>query len=162
MKEARKWPHVLVVWILGMALIHQVMSTPYSEIGSVSKGIVLVFLFVAAFLLESRYLPYVGLMPSIVFLFLLGEPEWRTLPFLLKAYIEAGVIVVFLTYMICHTKNRYRIRLNQASFILYSLKTVFPIYISHYVFGSYSHPYFIYSFVFFFVMTWLFYLKDGY
>jgi hypothetical protein len=159
-KNAADWLYALFVPAVFLLLVNYVVSTPYIEITFLNPTVVMVLLFIAAFILESRYMPYVGLLPSALILYGILEYDWSTIPELLKIYAELGLVLCASSFIVYYKKNG-KGPLYNAAFLLYSLKTVFPIYLSFFIFGSFMHPYFLYSFILFTIVSWAVCMEAG-
>jgi hypothetical protein len=149
------WP--AVVSLLFLSLIYLLHSAGSNTISLISSGIILMFLFLAAFFTESRYLPFLGVLPNLFLLYALVLSSSEPTPLILNVYLYAGIIFGLLTYLLNRVKD-LKGNLYQGTFILYSIKTLFPIYLSYYLFGTFTHPFIIFSFVFFAMISWAFYL----
>jgi hypothetical protein len=158
-----------VIFLFFLALFY-VRSTSIAEIDLFSPGLILIIMFFAAFVLESRYVVWFGVLPNLLLLFMITESEWRNVPVLLQLYIIGGFFLGILAYIFFYGRvfgpgkttiygNNHP--LYKATYILYSLKTIFPIYFSYFMLKSYAHPFFIYSFLIVFIITWFLFMIEG-
>lgn len=160
-------PLVLALFFSALFFIH---STSTSEMGLLNYGIVLIVMFFAGFVLESRYVVWVGVLPNIVLLYMATELEWRNVPPLFKLYILGGFFIGVLSFIRFYGNvlgpSKTTIYGNQhplykASYVLYSLKTVFPFYFSYFMLNSFAHQFFVYAFLIVFIITWFLYMITG-
>lgn len=160
-------PFILVLFLSAVLYVH---STTASEIEVLNLGLVLIVMFVAAYLLESRYVVWFGVLPNVLLLYMITEAEWRNVPLPFKLYVIGGFFLGVLSFVAFYGKvmgpSKTTIYGNQhplykATYILYSLKTVFPLYFSYYMLRSFAHPYFIYSFLILFIIVWFFFMIEG-
>ena len=160
-------PFVLAVFFLLICYVH---STSASELDWMNMGLVLIAMFLAAYVLESRYVVWVGVLPSVLLLYMVTELEWRNVPMPFKAYVIGGFFLGVLSFIMFYGKvmgpakttiygNRHPFY--KATYVLYSLKTVFPFYFSYFMLKSFAHPFFAYSFLMLFIMIWFFYMIEG-
>jgi hypothetical protein len=160
-------PCVLSLFFLALFYVR---STAVAEIDLFTPGLVLIGMFFAAFVLESRYVVWFGVLPNLLLLFIITESEWRNVPFFLKAYIIVGFFLGLLSFIGFYGRvlgpgkttvygNKHP--LYKATYVLYSLKTILPFYFSYFMLKSYSHPFFMYSFLVLFIMIWFFFLIEG-
>jgi hypothetical protein len=160
-------PAVLFLFFL---LLLYVRSTPEAELDLLTPGVVLIVMFFAAFVLESRYVVWFGVLPNLLLLFIITESEWRNVPLLFKLYIIGGFFLGVISFILFYGKvmgpgkttiygNKHP--LYKATYILYSLKTVLPFYFSYFMLGSYAHTLFIYSFLLIFIVIWFFFMIEG-
>ena len=144
-------PCVIFLFFLALFYVH---STTVAEIDIFTPGFLLIGMFFAAFVLESRYVVWFGVLPNILLLFIITESEWRNVPFFLKLYIIGGFFLGILSFISFYGKvmmpgkttiygNNHS--LYKVTYILYSLKTVLPFYFSYFMLKSYAHPFFMYS-----------------
>jgi len=160
-------PLVLAIFFLLVLYVH---STYASELEILNMSIVLIVMAFCAFTLESRYAVWVGVLPSVLLLYMASEPEWRNVPLPFKLYVIGGFFLGVLSFILFYGKvmgpckttiygNRHP--LYKATYVLYSLKTVFPFYFSYFMLRSFSHPFFPYSFVLSFIIIWFLFMIEG-
>lgn len=152
--------HVFFAPILFFLLVQYIISTPSVEGSQLNPTLFLILLFFAAFVLESKYVPYVGILPTPPIIYMILEYDWLTIPALLRIYAQSALVVCTASFILFYKKDA-KGPLYSIPYILYSLKTVFPIYLSYFIFGSFSHPYFMYSFIVFAILSWAVYLEIG-
>lgn len=169
-RSLNKTLYVLFVLALFSLAVYYVHSTPVSEIDFFPQGALLIVLFVAAFLLESRYNPLFGVLPNLLLLYMLTESDWSIMPYFLRLYVMAGFVLGMLSFAVYYGKVNKADKssiyghgdlLYKVTFVFYSLKTVFPFYFSYYMLKSFDHPFFMYSFLVISIITWFFYLEAG-
>jgi hypothetical protein len=162
--------HVPFVLLLFFFLLFYAHSTSASEIELLNTGIVLIAMFFAAFVLESRYVVWVGVLPNILLLYMITELEWRNVSMPFKIYVIGGFFLGVLSFIQFYGKvmgpskttiygNKHPVY--KATYVLYSLKTVFPFYFSYFMLKSFAHPFYIYSFLVVFIIIWFFYMIEG-
>jgi hypothetical protein len=150
----------ITISLLFLFLIYLLHSIGQGALQSISGGIILVILFIAAFFIESRYVPSVGVLPNLVMLYLIVEKSAEPVPLAMNLYLFAGITLGITAYLLSNLKN-IKGKLYEGTVVLYSLKTILPLYLSYYLLGSFSHQFIIYSFVLFAVISWAFYLYVG-
>jgi hypothetical protein len=163
MKGADKFFYQLAPITIGLiflSLIYLLYSVGPTSRSSISGGIILVALFIAAFFVESKYLPFLGVLPNLFLLYALVGNSKEPVPLILEIYLFAGIVLGLLAYMLYHLRD-IKGRIYEGTNVLYSLKTIFPIYLSYFLFGSFTHPFIFYSFVLFAVISWAFYIYIG-
>ena len=169
-RSLNKTAYVLSVLVFFSFAVYYVHSTVVSEIDLFPQGMLLIVLFVAAFILESRYNPWFGVLPNLLLLYMITESEWRNMPYFLQFYVIAGFVLGVLSFGLYYGKVNKADRssiyghsalLYKVTFVFYSLKTVFPFYFSYYMLKSFDHPFFMYSFLVTSIITWFFYLEAG-
>ena len=158
-----------VIYLFFLALFY-VRSTSVAEIDMFTPGLVLIAVFFAAFVLESRYVVWFGVLPNLLLLFIITESEWRNVPVFLKMYIIGGFFLGVISFILFYGKvlgpGKTTIYGNtqplyKATYVLYSLKTVLPLYFSYFMLKSYAHPFFMYSFLITFIIVWFLFMIDG-
>jgi hypothetical protein len=151
---------IAAVVLLTLLILQAINSFP--DLGSylISSGLGLLIVFSCAFLLESKYIPYVGVLPSFFFLYFLMDGASGSFPWLLKAYIDVGLILGIAAYVVYY-RRKDKGPFYDTVFYAYSLKTVFPLYISYFMLRSFTHQYFAYSFIVTLIFTWLIYMEAG-
>jgi hypothetical protein len=160
-------PCILALFFL---VLFYARSAAAAGIDQFTPGLVLILMFFAAFVLESRYVVWFGVLPNILLLFVITESEWRNVPGFLKLYVVGGFFLGILSFIGFYGKvmgpgkttiygNRHP--LYKATYILYSLKTVLPFYFSYFMLKSYDHPFFMYSFLMIFIIIWFLFMIEG-
>lgn len=152
--------YVPAVVVFTIVLIYFIRSAPVAQINFLGPGIALIIVFTSAFLFETSYTSYAGILPSIVLLYLLTKESGGSIPWLLKTYIDLGLILGIASFIVYH-KTKVKGVFYYVVFYAYSLKTVFPLFLGYFILGSFTHPYFIYSFIVMLLLTWVFYLEAG-
>ncbi len=162
--------YVLFVLFFFSLAVYYVHSTAVSEIDILPQGAVLIAVFVAAFILESRYAPLLGVLPNLLLLYMLTESQWSSMPDYLRFYVIAGFFLGILSFILYYGKVNKADKLSvygnaspmyKVSFVFYSLKTILPFYFSYFMLRSFTHPFFMYSFLVVSIITWFFYLEAG-
>lgn len=165
-----KKTYVFFVLFFFCLAVYYVHSTAAIEMDFFPQGAVLIVVFVAAFILESRYAPLLGVLPNLLLLYMITESQWRNMPDYLRFYVVAGFVLGILSFILYYGKVNKADKLSiygnasplyKASFVFYSLKTIFPFYFSYFMLRSFTHPFFMYSFLVFSIITWFFYLEAG-
>lgn len=168
---------ILILTFLSLA--SYIRSTNLLELHLVDRGVLLLVLFVLAFIVESRYLDYVGLFPNILFLNLLAEAYGEGLPGFFYLYVSLGM-VLSIAFFILHDqvndRNLYSKLFTSSRqagdgvkgrwffrFVLFmfSFRTLFPMYLTFFLLGSFVHAHFMYAFIFFSLLVWLVSMQSG-
>ena len=159
-RKISDWIYMLSVCALLLASVELVFSFPSLRLNYLVVAVLMTVIFVFGLLYECRSVTWVGVLPSIFLIFLLMRYEWAGIPFVLRDYAYLGLALGISSFILYYKKKKTS-PLKKATFLLYSLKNVFPLYLSYYILGSITHPYYIYSSILLSVITWMFFLEAG-
>jgi len=154
------WLYMLSVCALLLVSVKLVFSFPSLRLNYLIVAVLMTIIFVFGLLYEYKSVSWVGIIPSIFLIFLLMRYEWVSIPSVLRDYAYLGLVMGISSFILYYKKKKTS-PLKKATFLLYSLKNVFPLYLSYYVLGSITHPYYIYSSILLSVITWMFFLEAG-
>jgi len=143
--------YIPIVLAAFFSIAFYIHSTPSPAIDASSLGIVLIVMALFAFVFESQYMAWVGVLPSALLLYAITETEWRNVPLLFKIYIIGGFFLA--AFSLCPLlwkvagPSKTTIFGNshilyKTAYLLYSLKTVFSFYFSYFMLKSFTHPFF--------------------